>query len=267
MIGLAPTKQTTDLRKGLSDRAIYWIDVPQVGGWRTLWKPDDSRDIYCYFDENRLGDTELVVSHLTPAQVLAATTVVRCRDCKYCRKSFDGRGVVCVLRSLHHFYTDPDGYCSNGKLRDLPSTGSAGGQARGLYQSEEIVYGATPEQAISATVGGSDVSALRAKVKAQSDYIGKLRGEYKALDEQMERRCAEYRATIRKLKAELDAATVGAGTIEKAAERIEVLSGFAREYLHRYGMLMSMAGEDVTDEVLAMESVINEVCGRKVVDE
>lgn len=198
-MGLAPMKRTTDLRKGLSDRAIYWIDVPQAGGWRTLWKPDDSRDIYCYFDENRLGDTELVVSHLTPAQVLAATTVVRCRDCKHCRKSFDGRGVVCVLRSLHHFYTDPDGYCSNGKLRDLPSTGSAGGQA--------------------------------------------------------------------KVKAELDAATVSTGTIEKAAERIEVLSGFAREYLHRYGMLMSMAGEDVTDEVLAMESVINEVCGRKVVDE
>lgn len=137
-MGLAPTKRTTDLRKGLSDRAIYWIDVPQAGGWRTLWKPDDSRDIYCYFDENRLGDTELVVSHLTPAQVLAATTVVRCRDCKHCRKSFDGRGVVCVLRSLHHFYTDPDGYCSNGKLRDLPSTGSAGGQAKGLYQREEI---------------------------------------------------------------------------------------------------------------------------------
>ena len=67
----------------------------------------------------------------------------------------------------------------------------------------------TPEQAIAATVGGSDVSALRAKVKAQSDYIGKLRGEYKALDEQMERRCAVYRATIRKLKDELDAATVG----------------------------------------------------------
>lgn len=63
------------------------------------------------------------------------------------------------------------------------------------------------------------------------------------------------------------AATLGSGTIEKAAERIEVLSGFAREYLHRYGMLMSMAGEDVTDEVLAMESAINEVCGRRVVDE
>ena len=62
-------------------------------------------------------------------------------------------------------------------------------------------------------------------------------------------------------------ATLGSGTIEKAAERIEVLSGLAREYLHRYGMLMSMAGEDVTDEVLAMESVINEVCGKKVVDE
>ena len=61
------------------------------------------------------------------------------------------------------------------------------------------------------------------------------------------------------------AATLGAGTIEKAAERIEVLSGFAREYLHRYEMLMSMAGEDVTDEVVAMESAINEVCGRKVV--
>lgn len=61
-------------------------------------------------------------------------------------------------------------------------------------------------------------------------------------------------------------ATLGSGTVEKAAERIEVLSGFAREYLHRYGMLMSMAGEDVTDEVLAVESVINEVCGAKVVD-
>jgi hypothetical protein len=62
------------------------------------------------------------------------------------------------------------------------------------------------------------------------------------------------------------AATLGRGTIEKAAERIEVLSGLAREYLHRYGMLMSMAGEDVTDEVLAIESVINEVCEKKVVD-
>jgi len=73
-------------------------------------------------------------------------------------------------------------------------------------------YYLTPEQAIAATVGNKDVSALRAKVKAQSDYIDKLRGEYKALDEQMERTCAEYRATIRKLKAELDAATVGAET-------------------------------------------------------
>ena len=67
--------------------------------------------------------------------------------------------------------------------------------------------------------------------------------------------------------AQAIAATLGSGTVEKAVERIEVLSGFAREYLHRYGMLMSMAGEDVTDEVLAVESVINEVCGRKVVDE
>ena len=67
--------------------------------------------------------------------------------------------------------------------------------------------------------------------------------------------------------AQAIAATLGSGTVEKAAERIEVLSGFAREYLHRYGMLMSMAGEDETDEVLAMESVINEVCGRKVVEE
>lgn len=66
--------------------------------------------------------------------------------------------------------------------------------------------------------------------------------------------------------AQAIAATLGSGTVEKAVERIEVLSGFAREYLHRYGMLMSMAGEDVTDEVLAVESVINEVCGRKVVD-
>jgi hypothetical protein len=63
------------------------------------------------------------------------------------------------------------------------------------------------------------------------------------------------------------AATLGSVTIEKAAERIEVLSGLAREYLHRYGMLMSMAGEDVTDEVLAIESVINEVCGKKVAGE
>ena len=63
------------------------------------------------------------------------------------------------------------------------------------------------------------------------------------------------------------AATLESGTIEKAAERIEVLSGLAREYLHRYGMLMSMAGEDVTDEVLAIESVINEVCGKKVASE
>lgn len=62
------------------------------------------------------------------------------------------------------------------------------------------------------------------------------------------------------------AATLGAGTIDKAAERIEVLSGFAREYLHRYGYLMSAAGEDVTDEVWAIEQVISEVCGAKVVD-
>lgn len=64
----------------------------------------------------------------------------------------------------------------------------------------------TPEQTIAATVGGEDVSALQAKVKAQSDYIDKLRGEYKALDEQMGRTCSEYRATVRRLKAELDAA-------------------------------------------------------------
>lgn len=63
------------------------------------------------------------------------------------------------------------------------------------------------------------------------------------------------------------AATLGAGTIDKAAERIEVLSGFAREYLHRYGYLMNAAGEDVTDEVWAIEQVINEVCGAKVVEE
>ena len=83
----------------------------------------------------------------------------------------------------------------------------------------------------AATVGGSDVSALRAKVKAQSDYIGKLRGEYKMLDEQMERRCAEHRATIRKLKAELDAATVGEGTL--TAEQVrECVKGV---YFEGYG--------------------------------
>lgn len=77
----------------------------------------------------------------------------------------------------------------------------------------------TPEQAIAATVGGSDVSALRAKVKAQSDYIEKLRDEYKALKDQTERRFEEYRDTIRKLKAELDAATVGAGTCKLVIEK------------------------------------------------
>ena len=64
--------------------------------------------------------------------------------------------------------------------------------------------------AIDATVGANDASTLQAKVKAQSDYINKLSGEYKALDEQMERSCAEYRSEIHKLRAELDAATVGA---------------------------------------------------------
>lgn len=64
----------------------------------------------------------------------------------------------------------------------------------------------TPAQAIAATAPGEDVSALQAMVKAQSDYIVKLRGEYKALDEQMERTCSDYRYRIRRLKAELDAA-------------------------------------------------------------
>ena len=61
--------------------------------------------------------------------------------------------------------------------------------------------------------------------------------------------------------------SMDAGTIDKPAERIEILASLAREYLHRFGMLMSLSGDDVTDEVMAMEKVISEVCGRKVVDE
>lgn len=62
-------------------------------------------------------------------------------------------------------------------------------------------------------VYGEELTILRAKVKAQGEYIDKLRGEHKALHEQMERRCAEYRDTIRKLKAEQAiTATAGAGT-------------------------------------------------------
>lgn len=45
----------------------------------------------------------------------------------------------------------------------------------------------------------------------------------------------------------------------KPLERIEALAGFAREYLHRYGYLMDAVGEDVTDEVMAVEAIINEV--------
>lgn len=44
-------------------------------------------------------------------------------------------------------------------------------------------------------------------------------------------------------------------------ERIEFLTALAREYLHRYGTLMAMMGDDVTDETLAVEGMIREVAG------
>jgi hypothetical protein len=49
--------------------------------------------------------------------------------------------------------------------------------------------------------------------------------------------------------------------IDKAKERIELLASLAREYLHRYGTIMTMMGDDVTEEVMAVESVIREVAG------
>jgi len=52
-----------------------------------------------------------------------------------------------------------------------------------------------------------ELTTLRAKVKAQGDYIRKLRGEYRAMSEQFESRLAGYRNRVRKLRAELSAAT------------------------------------------------------------
>lgn len=54
--------------------------------------------------------------------------------------------------------------------------------------------------------------------------------------------------------------------IDKAAERIEVLASLAREYLHRYGTLMSLAGDDVTDETMAIDKLIVKVVGRGPTD-
>lgn len=49
--------------------------------------------------------------------------------------------------------------------------------------------------------------------------------------------------------------------IDKANERIELLASLAREYLHRYGTIMTMMGDDVIEEVMAVESVIREAAG------
>lgn len=102
---------------------------------------------------------------------------------------------------------------------------------------------------VSAPAEPDEATMLQAKVKAQSDHIDKLRGEYKALDEQMERRCAEYCATIRKLKAELDAATVGVGTCHK-------------KWRNGYGFC-SECGCNITGEW----ANYCPTCGRKVVTE
>ena len=57
-----------------------------------------------------------------------------------------------------------------------------------------------------------ELTTLRAKVKAQGDYIRKLRGEYRAMSEQFESRLAGYRNRVRKLRAELSAATADAAS-------------------------------------------------------
>lgn len=50
--------------------------------------------------------------------------------------------------------------------------------------------------------------------------------------------------------------------LDKPMERIEILASLAREFLHRYGYLMASAGEDVIDEILAIDKLICEVAGR-----
>lgn len=75
--------------------------------------------------------------------------------------------------------------------------------------------------------------------------------------------CDEHAAKMEELGwVRKNAATVDAGTIDRAAVRIELLSSLAREYLHRYGTIMAMMGDDVTEEILAIERIICEVAGK-----
>lgn len=65
--------ETAQLRAGLDEREIFWIDIPLGDGKRTCWKSTDDQDGYCYFDEDVFGVTVLMVTGISAEEVIAAT--------------------------------------------------------------------------------------------------------------------------------------------------------------------------------------------------
>ena len=51
-----------------------------------------------------------------------AVEVVRCKDCMYYEESlydvFTNHDMVCAYAPLHHFYREPNDYCSKGRSRN-----------------------------------------------------------------------------------------------------------------------------------------------------
>lgn len=73
--------ETAQLRAGLDERGIFWIDIPRSDRKRTCWKSTDDQDGYCYFDEDIFGVTELMVTGISAEEVIDATLGPRtCRN-------------------------------------------------------------------------------------------------------------------------------------------------------------------------------------------
>ena len=64
--------ETAQLRAGLDEREIFWIDIPLGDGKRTCWKSTDDQDGYCYFDEDVFGVTVLMVTGISAEEVIDA---------------------------------------------------------------------------------------------------------------------------------------------------------------------------------------------------
>lgn len=70
---------TDDLRRMLDERSVFWIDIPRVRMTVTHWKLGEKRD-YFYCENPTRGTTMLLVSDITPEQVIAATVDVVRKD-------------------------------------------------------------------------------------------------------------------------------------------------------------------------------------------